>query len=730
MKKVEKRNGQTVAFLTSKIVKAIKLAMVSSDQESPEAAQQIAKEIKAETNDLTSIYEIEKMVENKLMNYGLYDTARQYIGYRHMRAEERARDTELMQRVRDIITLKNIENENANMNEYVFTAKLTRIANETSAKYARNNLLRESVLEAFDNNDIYIHDFNSYSTGMHNCMFVDLHDILTRGFETTNGTVRTPKTIRAAMQLVAVIFQCQSNQQFGGIASNKFDYDLAPFVAMSFSKHFKEAFKWGIEEGAIEAINKDIIRLENEELQSNYPKAYKYALDMTEEETFQSAEALIHNLNTLESRAGNQLPFTSINYGTDVSPEGRLIMKSMLHARIQGVGVDQTTPIFPISVFKIKKGVNDVAGTPNYDLKLLAIESATKRIYPNFVNCDAEAFEPQTPDEEPATMGCRTRLSSNRHGSNGKSGRGNISPVTINLTKLGIDYGVALGDRKEADLEGFWEGLDNVLDITVQALLDRYEWQAKQFAKSAPFMYRNKVWKGRELNDDETVGEILKSGSLAIGFLGLSNMLVAMFGKHHAQDQKVWDFGYKVVNHIYKFAQEASEEHDMNFGCYATPAESLCHKQLKLTRNQYGIIKGVTDRDYLNNSFHVPVYHDISIKEKIDTEAPFHKICTGGSITYVELDGNARNNTKAVEKIVDYAMSQGIYYFALNHPIDSCSNCGYEGIIGEECPKCGSKDGDVYIKRLRRVTGYITGDYNKYFNDGKHSEVNDRVKHS
>ncbi len=325
---------------------------------------------------------------------------------------------------------------------------------------------------------------------------------------------------------------------------------------------------------------------------------------------------------------------------------------------------------------------------------------------------------------------CRTALGVDRHGVEGYSGRGNISPITLNLTKIGLDNGIALKNREEADIEGFWKQLDQTINIGIKALVDRFEWQGKQPAKSAPFMYENMTMKcGRKLEPNEPVREALKHGTLAIGYLGLSNMLVALFGKHHGESQEVLDFGVKVVKYISDRANEASEEYDLNFSAYATPAEGLCRKMLEKTRDEYGTIKDVTDREYINNSHHVPVYHPISIKEKIDIEANFAPYATGGNITYVELDGNARQNVEAFEEIVDYAMDKGVTYLAVNHPIDECTNCGFEGIIGESCPSCHAKDGDVYIKRLRRVTGYITSSYKEFFNKGKKAEVEDRLEH-
>lgn len=502
------------------------------------------------------------------------------------------------------------------------------------------------------------------------------------------------------------------------------DSDLAPYVGMSFKKHFKTALKYIPYSGTLS--REDVFREYDVELgdlvlQQDFPQHYQYAEDLTIKEVEQSCEAFIHNLNTLQSRAGDQLPFTSVNYGIDTSPEGRLISLSMLRSAIKGVGKLNTTSIFPIMIFQYKKGVNDVVGTPNYDIKQLAIECLSKRIYPNFVNTAMTDF----------TMGCRTMTGADRHGLPDGKGRGNISPVTINLPKIGLDNGIALTGSESPDIEGFWEQLDQTIDLAIKALVERFEWQGKQLAKSAPFMYENQLMKSdRKLDPNEPVREALKHGTLAIGYIGLSNCLTALFGKDHSEDLDVLDFAEAVVAHIRKRADEASDAHDLNFSAYATPAEGLCRTWAVKLKEEYGEVAGVTDRDYLNNSHHVPVYRPVTIKQKIDNEARFAKYANGGNITYVELDGNARQNLKAIEGILDYAMDAGCSYVAINHPIDSCESCGYEGIIGEYCPVCNGKDGDIYIKRLRRVTGYLTSSYKESFNAGKRAEVEDREVHS
>lgn len=432
-----------------------------------------------------------------------------------------------------------------------------------------------------------------------------------------------------------------------------------------------------------------------------------------------------------ESRAGSQVPFTSINFGTDTSPEGRLVSKSLLQASINGIGKFNKTSIFPISIFKYKKGVNDKPGTPNYDLKQLALESLSKRIYPNICNVDIshQTIKATCPDEEMATMGCRTALGYDINGMGWKrGGRGNISPITMNLVELGIKNGICLGERQEADLEAFWKDLDDLLHLAEKGLLDRYEWICQQKAKNAFFMYENGTMKNtlnRKLSPQEEVRECMKHNTLALGYIGVAEMCKALFGEHHGESEEAYEFAYSVVEKIYDFTSECTKVHGLNFSCYATPAESTCMTLATKLKSRYGIIEGVTDRDYITNSHHVPVYYDIPIIEKINKEAPFSKLATGGNIMYVELESTFVNNLEAIETIIDYAMDNDVAYFAINFPIDTCGECGYSDEIKDNCPKCGGDN----IERLRRVTGYLTTDYNN-FNKGKISEVHDRVKHS
>lgn len=746
---VIKRNNSLVDFDLNKIKVAISKAMKECDKYDKADLDKVVEKIDNEISDwnkeynedLIHIEDIQNIIENQLMKNGLTEVAKAYILYRDNRRKIRDEQAHLYKesqdRIKEIIEMKNIENANANVDEGSFSGKNAKITSYFLKEYALNNLIDKEVAKAHREGKLYTHDLDSYCCGQHNCLFIDFQDLFdnNKGFETRNGDVRKPNDIMTFFQLVAVVFQCESQVQYGGVGANKIDYDAAPYVAITFRKTFVDALvdlRDITEQEAkkiVESI-KDKVKLESSYLKDYYPKEYEVAKRHTIKKTMQGAESLYHNLNTLESRAGSQVPFTSINFGTDTSPEGRLVSKSLLQASINGIGKFHRTSIFPISIFKYKKGINDKKGTPNYDLKLLAIESLSKRIYPNFCNVDISyQKEINCPDDEFSTMGCRTTVGKDINGLGwSKGGRGNISPVTINLVDIGIKNGICLGERNKADIEGFWKDLDNMLKLSEKALLDRYEWICSQKAKSGFFLHQNGLMKntiGRKLNLEEDVRESMKHGTLAIGYIGIAETMVAMFGETQTNNDKIYDFAYKIVERIYNFTKECTERNSLNFSCYATPAENCCKTLRNDLVKRYGVIKGVTDKKYITNSHHIPVYDEITIKDKIDKEAPFSKLATGGNIMYVELESSMINNLKAIEKMIDYAMSKDVSYFALNFPIDTCMNCGYSSEINDKCPECGSKD----IERLRRVTGYLTTDYRK-FNEGKIEEVHDRVRHS
>ena len=735
---VTKRDGRDEIFNQDKISNAITKAFIDVDgketTESAKIAHDISDAISLIKTPKMSVEEIQDIVEQKLMDTNRKDVAKTYILYRNERTKVRERNSKLVKKVMERVNSEVDNRSNANVDEKSFSGREKEASSDIGKMMAVDfGGLSEEVANAHKSMLIYQHDLEKAVYGVHNCLFLNFQEIFNYGFRTRNGDVRPPTTFSTACQLVAVAFQCQSQVQFGGVGSIHLDYDLAPFVKMSFYKHYLDGCKYVCKhkKDALDELN-EWIKMRKPSIDDwhfkTYAEAYEYAMDMLEKEGKQAAQGLYHNLNTLESRQGSQVPFTSINLGRDVSPEGRLVTKWIMEASIDGIGKHHTTSIFPISIFQYKAGDNADKDDRNYDLKQLALESMSKRIYPNWCNCDwAQAHE----DEENidtmfATMGCRTLIGYDRHGLGYiRQGRGNNTPNTIILPKLGIEFGICLGERTEPDIDGFWAAFEETLKLTEQGLLERFEIMARQSPKAAPYMYQNNTIQDARACEDNVYNS-LKHNTLAIGYIGIAEMCQAMFGKNHAQDEDVRKFALSVVERINKFAAEASERNDLNFSCYATPAEGLCRTALSALRDQYGIIENVTSHDYLTNSHHVPVWEKVSIYEKLSIEAPFCKYPTGGCITYVELDGTFVKNTKAVEDVIDYAFKTlDIPYLAFNFPIDTCLDCGYQDEFNDACPQCGSKN----IQLLRRVTGYLSTDLSN-FNDGKKAEVAERVRHS
>ena len=729
---VIKRDGTRVLFNPTKIVNAINKAMISaygSVYES-DTAEEIADLIGSRGVDM-SVEQIQDLVESYLMKSEYPEVAKAYILYRDQRSKERMRQSKLLKAVMRRTEATAVENSNANVDEKSFSGREKEASADIQKIIALDYTLSPEISQAHKDMLLYQHDMEKTNIGEHNCLFVDFKKVFEDGFVTRNGDVRSPGSFSSACQQTAVVFQCQSQVQFGGVGTVHIDYDLAPYVKKSFRKKIAQYYTdvEGLTEEDAEIVIKAKFEpcvIDNEEIK-NTP-AYRFAMKQIERDGFQAAEAMFHNLNTLESRAGSQVPFTSINFGRDMSTEGRFVSRNMLKASLAGIGKHHLTPIFPISIFQYKQGCNANPGDPNYDLKQLAIESLSKRIYPNFVNCDySQAGEdPNDPDTFFATMGCRTMLGYDRHSNSfNRVGRGNLCPNTMILPKLGIEYGICLGKRKEPDLKGFWSAFEDLLMLCEQGLLERFDIMVNQSPEAGPFMYQNGTMKDAQECRMSNY-EALKHGTLAMGYIGIAEMCQALFGKNHAEDEEVREFALKVVSRIHQYAKEASDRHDLNFSCYATPAEGLCHTAAKALRKQYGIIPNVTDKEFLTNSHHVPVWHEIGIFDKLAVEAPFCKYPTGGCITYVELDSTFVKNTKAIEQIIDYAFKElDIPYLAFNFPIDSCLDCGFQGEFNDECPECGSQN----IQQLRRVTGYLTTDY-RHFNKGKQSEVEHRVKHS
>ena len=719
---VIKRDGREVEFDKRKISNAVLKAIIEVDGKSTLDTERIAYDIadrieeKSKDTALT-VEQIQDMVEVQLMLSYRKDIAKAYILYRNERTKIRDRNSTLIKNIMVRADSKVNYRSNANVDESSFSGREKEASADIGKMIALDfDGLSHDVAEAHKSMLVYQHDLEKAIYGIHNCLNLNFQEIFNYGFRTRNGDVRPPTSFSTACQLVAVAFQCQSQVQFGGVGSIHLDYDLAPFVIKSFFKHYADGLKY-LHHNTDEEANNFISNCIDEGIGIN---------DM--ELINDDRQGLYHNLNTLESRQGSQVPFTSINLGRDTSTEGRLVTKWIMEASIDGIGQHHLTSIFPISIFQYKQGTNANVGDPNYDMKQLALESMSKRIYPNWCNCDwTQAHEDENnPDTFFATMGCRTLIGYDRHGLGYiRQGRGNNVPNTIILPKLGIEFGICLGKRNKPDLDGFWKAFEETLQLTERGLLERFEIMVRQSPKSAPFMYQNNTIQDAR-NCEKDVFNALKHNTLAIGYLGIAEMCQALFGKNHVHDADVHAFALSVVKRINEYAAEASERNNLNFSCYATPAEGLCRTALVGLRNQYGIIENVTSHEYLTNSHHVPVWEKVSIQQKLECEAPFCKYPTGGCITYVELDSTFVKNTKAVEDIIDYAFKTlDIPYLAFNFPIDSCLDCGYQGEFNDKCPQCGSEN----IQQLRRVTGYLTTDY-RNFNDGKQREVLEREKQS
>lgn len=723
MQYIKKRDGRLVQFNKNKITDAIISAFKDVDGDiTPygiEKANKIAEYVEKEGHGkILIVEEVQDMVERGLMSTKRKDVARKYITYREERARVRNWNNQLMDAMSDKLSATNVQNSNANLDENSFGGRKNEADAVIMKQYALDNCMSEMARNNHLHNEIYIHDLDSYAVGMHNCLTMPLDDLLANGFNTRQTDVRSANSINTAFQLVAVLFQLQSLMQFGGVSASHLDWTMVPYVRKSFYKHFKDGLDY------IE----DDIAYWNQYIMSKLPiddnifkekeKAYRYAMDMTEKEIAQAVEGMYHNLNTLQSRSGNQLPFSSINYGTCTLPEGRLVIKALLEGSIKGVGSLHKTAIFPCGIFQYMKGVNDKPGTPNYDLYRLALESTARRLYPNYVNVDWSGNAGYDKDDVRtymSTMGCRTMNGFDINGFGQlKDGRGNICPVTVILPTLAMEAG---------NVEDFMELLDEKIHEAKDMLIERFEYICSQPASAAKFMYENGTMAGYV--PEEGIRSALLHGTLSLGQIGLAETLQILLGCDHT-DPKGMELA-KRIEQLYKDrCAEFKQKYKLNFGVYYTPAESLCYTAMKRFKEDFGEIPNVSDREYFTNSIHVPVWKEISPFDKIDIESELTGYSSAGCITYVELEGAVLKNIDALEQIVNYAMDKDIPYFALNVPADTCLDCGWQGEIGNECPECGSTN----IQRLRRVTGYLTGNYTTAFNKGKIAEVEDRFKHS
>ena len=739
--KVTKRDGREVEFDKTKIRESVQKAFNEVDGEitshAKDKAAEIARYVESLDKDMT-VEEIQDVVEDKLMASNRKDVARAFIIYRSTRSRIRERNTAWMKAIKEKLAASNVQNQNANVDEYSFGGRKGEADSELMKKIALDDLMSEMARNNHLNNEIYVHDLDAYVVGMHNCLSVPFDKLLANGFNTRQTDVRPAQSVSTAFQLVAVLFQLQSLQQFGGVSATHLDWTMVPYVRKSFYKHYCDGLRYielydeyynnkadgsHINFLAIRSQYKNTLDIDNEKYKE-YQKAYQYAMDMTERETHQAAEALQHNLNTLQSRSGNQLPFTSINYGTCTLPEGRMVTKALLDISIKGNGKLHKTPIFPCGIFQYMKGVNDKPGTPNYDLYRLALQSTAKRLYPNYANVDWSVnagYDIDDPKTYFSTMGCRT---SNGLDINGfgqlKDGRGNICPVTIIMPTLAMEVSGYIGNK---NIEEFMEILDKKIHEAKDMLIERYEWICSQSPESAKFMYENGTMEG--YIPEEGIRSALRHGTIVIGQLGLAETLQILIGCDHTEERGM-ELAKQIEQLFKDRCAEFKHEYKLNFGVYYTPAENLCYTAMKKFQKKYGKIPRISDNDYFTNSTHVPVWAKVNPFEKIDIESQLTGYSNAGCITYVELPDSAKHNIDALEEIVNYAMDHDIPYFAINVPNDTCLDCGYTDEIGDECPMCGSKN----IQRLRRVTGYLTGNYTTAFNLGKQQEVEMRTQHT
>lgn len=656
------------------------------------------------------------------------DVARAYIRYRYKKEVARNKKDDFIKAICEKLDGNNVKNQNANVDEHSFGGRTGEASSVVTKQLALDYLLSPMARKNHIDNIIYTHDLDSYYVGSHNCLSIPFDDLLANGFNTRQADVRPAGSINTAFQLIAVIFQIQSLCQFGGVSATHLDWTMVPYVRKSFYKHWCDGIKY-IENCEPESLIKPEDWSIEDEVYKHYGKAYQYAMKMTIRETHQAAEGLYHNLNTLQSRSGNQLPFTSINYGTCTLPEGRMVTKALLDVSIEGLGKLHKTSIFPCGIFQCMKGVNRKPGDPNYDLYRLALASTAKRLYPNYANVDWSGnagYDINDPRTYFSTMGCRT---ANGWDINGfgqlKDGRGNICPVTIILPTL------AMMAKEECQKEGqeediipvFLALLDRKINEARIQLMERFEWICSQDPGSARFMYENNVMAGYV--PEEGIRSALKHGTLAIGQIGLAETLQILIGEDHTTE-----YGMKIAKKIEKCFKdrcaEYKEKYKLNFGVYYTPAENLCYTAMTKFKEKYGIIPNVSDKEFFTNSIHVPVWKKISPFDKIDIESQLTGYSSAGCITYVELDSTVKHNIDALEQIVNYAMDHDIPYFAVNVPNDTCLECGYCDEFNDSCPECGSHN----IQQLRRVTGYLTGNYKTAFNWGKQKEVEARVKHT
>ncbi len=765
---ITKRDGRRVVYDEGKIAAAIERAFDAvesgkGNEEAKRLAGIVTREINArESAEIPSVEDIQDQVEQTLITEGYAKTAKAYILYRAERSRTREAKTRLMHILEDI-TFKDasesdVKRENANIDGDTAMGTMLKYGSESAKQFYDMYVLNPEHARAHREGDIHIHDLD-FLTLTTTCTQIDLTQLFKGGFSTGHGVLREPQDIGSYSALACIAIQSNQNDQHGGQAIASFDYDMAPGVAKTYIKEYRRALGAALElllnhDAANEEAKSIVRQIENEigakptlkpnkefddalrerltamSDEATAERIIHYATERgyreTERRTYQAMEAFIHNLNTMHSRAGAQTPFSSINYGMDTSPEARMVMRNLLLATESGLGNGET-PIFPIQIFRVKEGVSYNPGDPNYDLFRLAIRVSAKRLFPNFSFVDApfnlKYYKPGHHETEIAYMGCRTRVIGNVYDPTREvcNRRGNLSFTSINLPRIAIE--------SHGDIDKFFKTLDERMDLVFEQLDERFEIQARKKVRNYPFLMGEGVWLDSEkLGWDDEVREVLKHGTLSVGFIGLAETLVALIGEHHGQSERAQQLGLKIIGHMRDRCDARSEEKKLNYTLLATPAEGLSGRFVKIDQKRYGKIEGVTDREYYTNSFHIPVYYPISAFDKIRLEAPYHALTNAGHISYIEMDGDPTKNLDAFEAVVRAMHDAGIGYGSINHPVDRDPVCGYNGIIGDVCPQCGRQEEEVHFERIRRITGYLVGTLER-FNDGKRAEEHDRVHH-
>ena len=732
---VVKRSGQRVNFNDAKVAIAVKKGFDSvyeeyDEKEVNKVKEKVLKYIEKEYKDRKTINveDVQDAIEKILQDMKYNEVYESFKNYRERRAASREAFVVKQQHkfVKAIESLglksateENSKRENANVDGDGPMGTMLHFGSTVSREFAKAYLMDAKYSRAHDEGTIHIHDLDFWAMGTTTCTQIDLNKLFKNGFSTGHGYLRTPNSINSYSALAAIAIQANQNEQHGGQSIPAFDYYMAPGVLKTFKKEFKQALYNLLEfEGFIEFLNFnkiiDIIdklntiefdmnlfdefTSKNTKVRSIFDNAYKQAFNKTDRQTYQAMEAFIHNLNTMHSRAGAQVPFSSVNFGTDTSVEGRMVIKNYLLATDAGLGHGET-PIFPISIFKVKEGVNYFKEDPNYDLFRLACRVSAKRLFPNFSFIDSsfnkKYYVEGDFNTEVGYMGCRTRVLANVCGPSVTPSRGNLSFTSINLPRLGIKYGIALGERTKADMKGFYKEFDEIIDLVKGQLLQRFECQCSKSKANFKFLLGSGVWLNSEkLDYNSKLRTVLKHGTLSIGFIGLAETLKALLGEHHGESEKAQKLGLEIIGHLRKRCDEFCEEYNLNFTCLATPAEGLSGRFVAIDRSIYGKIKGVTDRDYYTNSFHVPVYYRTSVKHKLEVEGKYHTLTNAGHISYIELDGDTVNNVDAFESVVRIMHDCDIGYGAINHPVDRDPVCGYVGVIKDVCPGCGRHEGE------------------------------------